>query len=65
MRDGRERTAWDLASVVAAASFNANPFLKEHAKPADFNAFEQSRREPPPLDTVIGQMHRDGFFNKK
>ena len=35
MRDGRERTAWDLASVVAAAAFNANPFLKEHAKVTD------------------------------
>lgn len=65
MKDARDKASWELASVVAAASFNANPFLKEHATPADFNAFEQSRREPPTLDTVIGQMHRDGFFNRK
>ena len=65
MRDAREKASWELASVVAAASFNANPFLKQHAKPADFNAYEQSNKKPSSLDTVIGQMHRDGFFNKK
>lgn len=65
MKDARDKASWELASVVAAASFNANPFLKEHAKPDDFNAYEKSRRKPASLDSVIGQMHRDGFFNRR
>lgn len=62
MREARERSQWLLASVVAAASFNANPFLREHAKPEDFNAYERAHRKPGSLDLVIGQMARDGFF---
>ena len=62
MARSREENVWTKVSHLMASSLNANPFLKEHYKPADLNPYHRKKVES--ADGVFDMMARDGFTQK-
>ena len=62
MARSREENVWTKVSHLMASSLNANPFLKEHYKPADLNPYHRKKVES--ADSVFDAMARDGFIEK-
>ena len=62
MARSREENVWTKVSHLMASSLNANPFLKEHYKPADLNPYHRKKVES--ADSVFDMMTRDGFTQK-
>ena len=62
MARSREENVWTKVSHLMASSLNANPFLKEHYKPADLNPYH--RKKVGSADSVFDMMARDGFTQK-
>ena len=62
MARSREENVWTKVSHLMASSLNANPFLKEHYKPADLNPYHKQKVES--ADSVFDAMARDGFTQK-
>ena len=62
MARAREENLWVKVSHLMASSLNANPFLKEHYRPADLNPFR--REEVGSADDVFDAMARDGFTSR-
>ena len=63
MARAREENLWTKVSHLMASSLNANPFLKEHYKPADLNPYHKERVGS--ADDVFDAMARDGFTEKE
>ena len=59
MAKAREENLWTKVSHLMASSLNANPFLKEHYKPADLNPYHKEKVGS--ADDVFDAMARDGF----
>ena len=62
MAKAREENLWMKVSHLMASSLNANPFLKEHYKPADLNPYHKEKVGS--ADDVFDAMARDGFTEK-
>ena len=62
MARAREENLWTKVSHLMASSLNANPFLKEHYKPADLNPYHGEKVGS--ADDVFDAMARDGFTEK-
>lgn len=62
MARAREENLWTKVSHLMASSLNANPFLKEHYKPADLNPYHKEKVGS--ADDVFDVMARDGFTEK-
>lgn len=62
MAKAREENLWTKVSHLMASSLNANPFLKEHYKPADLNPYHKEKVGS--ADDVFDAMARDGFIEK-
>lgn len=62
MAKAREENLWTKVSHLMASSLNANPFLKEHYKPADLNPYHKEKVGS--ADDVFDVMARDGFTQK-
>ena len=62
MAKEREENLWTKVSHLMASSLNANPFLKEHYKPADLNPYHKEKVGS--ADDVFDAMARDGFTEK-
>lgn len=62
MARAREENLWTKVSHLMASSLNANPFLKEHYKPADLNPYHKEKVGS--ADDVFDAMARDGFTQK-
>lgn len=62
MAKAREENLWTKVSHLMASSLNANPFLKEHYKPADLNPYHKEKVGS--ADDVFDAMARDGFTEK-
>ena len=62
MARAREENLWTKVSHLMASSLNANPFLKEHYKPADLNPYHKEKVGS--ADDVFDVMARDGFTQK-
>ena len=63
MAKAREENLWTKVSHLMASSLNANPFLKEHYKPADLNPYHKEKVGS--ADDVFDAMARDGFTEKE
>lgn len=63
MARAREENLWTKVSHLMASSLNANPFLKEHYKPADLNPYHKEKVGS--ADDVFDAMARDGFTEKE
>lgn len=62
MARAREENLWTKVSHLMASSLNANPFLKEHYKPADLNPYHKEKVGS--ADDVFDAMAKDGFIEK-
>ena len=62
MARAREENLWTKVSHLMASSLTANPFLKEHYKPADLNPYHKEKVGS--ADDVFDAMARDGFTEK-